>query len=496
MLARVRLSLVVTLALAPSGAPANGASEAPFERRDLRTEHPIVQATLPVRLDASGGRHLVVVTSPDRRRVVVELFAPDASGAPGPTPTRLALPSDVVALDVAQIDDSGRQALYFLTPKAILRLDPETGAVSEERRLESIYRRPAAGRLLEIDFMRNRGGSTAPVPIVPDFDEVRAGSSVLPIAPETRHDEGGASYHPTGIHLSDLDLDGIDDLFILADDSIETFHGTASGFASEAVVQKLGLRLDARLRGEELGDRDQSDVTTRRVVAVDDFDGDGLVDILIESTRRAGVLDRETSHELHLGQRGPSGVAYDTEPDTTVRGDAPLGGVRSVDIDGDGRLDLAAGSIDIGLGTIVSALLTGTVDFDVHFFRLSESGYAKEPNSTREARIEFDLSEGKASIPVFVLADVDGDGDHDLVVREDHDELLVYSADGSPELFDDEPRKIALPLPDNGQLVRHATLNGDQADDLLVRYEGRSGHAARRTVTLLLGRMRDPAAPD
>ncbi len=492
MVRALRLLLVLTL----SGSSARAAAEAPFERRDLRTQHAIVQDPVAVRFGSGGARHLLVVTSPDRKRVFAELFALDDGGAPGPKPVWLDLPSDVVAFDVAEIDAEGREALFFLTPRAILRFDPASGALREERRVESVYRRPVPGRLLPIDFMRDQSDGDAPLVVVPDFDGLRAGTSVLPITPRTHHQEGGTSYHPEDVHLADLDLDGTDDLYLIADDSLHVFAGKDAGFSTTPSQRPLGLDVAPDLPPEQLGDRDQSEVTTRKVIVIDDFDDDGLVDLLVESTRRSGVLERETTHELHQGRKGPSGVTYSGESLTTIKGDAPLGGVRTADIDGDGRLDLAAGSIDIGIGTIVSALLTGSVDFDVRFFRLTEDGYPEDPNHVHEARIEFDLSKGSASIPVLVLADVDGDGDQDLIVREDPDELLVFPANGSAELFDDDSRSMSIPLPENGQLIRRATLNGDSADDLIVRYEGLAGEEARRTVSLLLGRPSAEATTD
>lgn len=487
----MRLSLVALLALSLVAVPSRGdtarTAGAPFERRDLRTAHPVVQDAIPVRLDAGGARSLVVVTSPDGATVDVDVYGPDDEGIPTTGPRRIELPSDVVAVDVATIGE-GHEALFFLTPAAVLRYDPSTGKAREVRRATSIYRRPIPGRLLEIDFMRNRDDRADPILVLPDFDALDADGTRLPIAPRTFHRDEGPFYRPAAVRLGDMNLDGTDDVFRIDDDTLHVFPGATSGFSPEPLLQPLGLDATMQLEPEDLGDRDQSEVTTRQVIALDDFDGDRIEDILIESTTRSGVLERTTRHELYLGARGPDGVRYPSEPSTSVSGDAPLGGVRTVDIDGDGRLDLTAGSIDVGLGTIISALLTGTVDFDVRFFRLGEDGFPEEPNAVHEARIEFDLSEARASIPVFVLADVNGDGSRDLIVRGDDDEILVYRADGGPELFDDDPAHFSVPLPENGQLVRRTRLDADDTDDLILRHERRAGDAKVRTITLLVAR--------
>lgn len=487
----MRLPLVALLALSVLTVPWHGgfarAADAPFERRDLRTDHPVVQDAIAVRLDAGGPRSLIVVTSPDGATTNVDVYAPDEDGLPTTGPRRIDLPSGVVAIDVAAIGES-HEALFFLTPRAVLKYEPSAGKVAEVRRATSIYRRPVPGRLLTIDFMRNREDRDEPILVLPDFDTLDADGTRLPVAPRTFHRDEGTFYRPAPVRLADMNLDGTDDLFRIDDDSLHVFPGTTSGFSPEPAIQPLGLDATMQLEPEGLGDRDQSEVTTRQVIALEDFDGDGIEDILVESTTRSGVLERTTKHELYLGARGPDGVRYPAEPSTSVSGDAPLGGVRTVDIDGDGRRDLTAGSIDVGLGTIISALLTGTVDFDVRFFRLGENGFPEEPNAVHEARIEFDLSEARASIPVFVLADVNGDGSRDLIVRGDDDELLVYRADGGSELFDDEPTRFSVPLPENGQLVRRTRLDADDADDLILRHERRAGDEKVRTITLLVAR--------
>lgn len=487
---RLLLCLVPLLTLFHGTAEAE---EAPFERRDLQTEHPIVQDAVPVRLGDDEARHLLVVTSPDRKRVVVELFAPDAQGVPAGPPRRLSLPDDVVAFDVARSGADGRETVYFLTPRELLRLDPDTAALRRVRDVRSIYRRPVPGRLLTPNFLRDVDGS-APLLVLPDFDGVHVGRNFLPVAPRTLHDERGPAYHPAAIGLQDLDLDGRVDAFLISEDALHVFRGRDSSFSEVALVQPLRLGIGRDPAEGDLGEVDQSDLTTRRVVAIEDFDGDERIDLLIESQHRSGVLDRKTSLDLHLGHGGSSGVSWSVQPTTSIGAEGPLGDLRVVDIDGDGRRDVAAGSIDFGIGTLVSALLTGSVDIDVLFFRLGEDGhYPEQPSATREAEIEFDLSKGQASIPVVLLADTDGDGDRDLVVREEQDELRVYPADGSGDLFADSPQKAAVPLPNNGQLVARADLNGDARDDLLVRYGHLDGGEAKRRLVLLLGRA--PGAP-
>ena len=289
------------LALLLIGRPALAETEPPFERTELRTEHPIVQDTVALRLGEGNGRHLLVVTSPDDESVRVELFPPSKGGAPGMTPARLELPADVVAFDTADLGPDGPQALYFLTPRAVLRFEPADGSLREITQVQSIYRRPVPGRLLPVDFMRDGGDRKPPLLLLPDFDAMRAGTSRLPIAPRTSH-EAGPAYRPADVRLADLDLDGTEDVFLISDDALHIFHGTGTGFSGVAVVRPLGLGVGPELREDQLGNLDQSDLTTRRVIAIEDFDADGLVDLLIESTRRRRCPGR--AHRPEERRRG------------------------------------------------------------------------------------------------------------------------------------------------------------------------------------------------
>lgn len=67
-------------------------------------------------------------------------------------------------------------------------------------------------------------------------------------------------------------------------------------------------------------------------------------------------------------------------------------------------------SAEIGLGKIVRALLTGSINVDLAFYLMQDGGYPEDPHVRRSVKVEFDLGSGTISVPLNLLHDLDFDG--------------------------------------------------------------------------------------
>ena len=197
---------------------------------------------------------------------------------------------------------------------------------------------------------------------------------------------------------------------------------------------------------------EQIDIGAESVPAVGDLDGDGDLDILV-----ANKIDTENQRTARIYRlENVGGAAH-----PAFRLDGALAEVSGdfhyapalADLDGDGDLDLIVGTWNKGV------------------FLYRNDGDARAPRFTRVEEPLVELTRGSHASPA--LADLDGDGDLDLVAGESSGEVNVWRNDGTRSapsftlvsdtlLGVDVGRRSAPALAD---------LNGDGAVDLVVGSE-------------------------
>ncbi len=148
------------------------------------------------------------------------------------------------------------------------------------------------------------------------------------------------------------------------------------------------------------------DVGSESLPAIADVDGDGDLDIVLGN--KLDPADPGTSHLYLLANEGAPG-----RPAFRLRGRLPVAGHFHLapafgDLDGDGRLDLLLGQWGSRLG----------------WYRIASGRI--EPVDTALVTI----TRGSNTVPA--LGDLDGDGDLDLVIGESSGALNYYRNDGGP----------------------------------------------------------------
>jgi hypothetical protein len=186
----------------------------------------------------------------------------------------------------------------------------------------------------------------------------------------------------------------------------------------------------------------QIDVGTESVPAVGDLDGDGDLDVLLAN--KIDPRDHRSGRVFRLAGGLPLAGDFHYAP--------TLG-----DLDGDGDLDLVVGTWNRG----------------IQLWR--NEGTAREPRFTGPDTL-LQLTRGSHATPA--LADLDGDGDLDLVAGESSGELNLWRNDGTPSAPRLVPVTDTLAGLDAGRRSRPAAVDLDADGDLDLVVGSESGAAA------------------
>lgn len=238
------------------------------------------------------------------------------------------------------------------------------------------------------------------------FEQLDAGFQLRSSRYLSQIDVGSESYPAF------LDLDGDRDLDLLLANKIDPNDlNTSVVYRFENVGEPA--RPSFRLRGSfEIGS------AYHNAPAFGDLDADGDPDLILGTWRKYLEYLRNDGTAAE-----PRFVRVDSAIVVLTRGSNSTPAL--VDIDGDGDLDLFVGES------------SGTLNY----YRNEGTAAAPRFELVSDEFLEIDV--GRRSVPAFL--DVEGDGDHDLVLGSETGGLLFYRNDGTPE----EPRFVeaASPFP-------------------------------------------------
>lgn len=498
MRARTTLGLALALLLGAGASAGVAADPGVFGTQVLKAPFPVAQDPVAVHLSSEERADVAVFSEDGDGRLWVAVFEarPDGTWAESPT-RRRRLDEPVFAYDVGPDATGALETLYFLTAEGVVRWDAESDALVPVAKANSLHRRRPPAELPAVDFLRDIDEDSDLDLVVPDFDVWHVALSAngrfgalrdLPIPAAVDRQNERLFYEPVELYVHDFTLDGEPDLAYVHAGVLRIHAGRGGETSTDAIDVPLPIDLTPRPGRGEISEVDQRDQRWRYLLEVDDFDADGLPDLLVQDVLSRGVFDKQHSLVLHPGVRAGDRLVFAREPSTRIDSTVVVGEPVVEDIDGDGKLDLAIGSVDFGLGALLSALVTGTIDVDVGVHRMREGGFEAQPSASEAISIDVDLASGRATIPVAELADVGGDGRKDLLIGEGATALRVHRGTDGPRPFASEPSRQETTLPANGGLVSTEDLNGDGREDLLMRYGKLDAKGLDEIVQLLIAR--------
>lgn len=409
------------------------------------------------------------------------------------------VPDDVIFVDM--LESADRDRLLMFRRDHVDWLKPDGWARKTLVSAPSVYNVPPLD-VPRVTIVRDVNDDGKGDLVLPDFDgywvwlqgdDPRSdwiGPVKLAATPTAIARFRSASYRPREIYDLDYDGDGHNDLAFWEDERFLVYRANNTGFDTTPLALELPIDFssDDVTVSIGVGNRDASDTDRVTLYDVGDYNGDGVGDLVATTLTINGFLDQSTRYDFYFGERADGGTRFPKIPTTVIESDGIQVPFDTSDFDNDGRQDFGMASIDIGIGKIIAALLTGSVRFDVQFYVMRDNAYPEKPNVTKPIRIRFSLRSGSIlSARWLDTGDVNGDGLADLLVPVGGSGIEVYAGTGDAELFQEEPTTILVDFPDTTMPggVTIADLNDDGRDDIVMRFPPTEENEANRIGVVL-----------
>ena len=465
----------------------------------FKVDHPALIANLA----ENGSRHLVLAGQDQEFRQRISIYRVDDDDKPEAVlVTDLTPATNLIAYDVAQIGD--RDVLLFLEPGRILRYDLGKAEFVEFLQVSSFYRQDRTGEMAPLNFFRDINLDERDDLILPDITGYRIrlqqpdgglGEETILQESVVMHLVGdNVGFSGRTLFSGNMDIDDLVDLGYWRGDVLGIYKQTPGlRYENQPLIQSSGLDVlsEAEKRALENGRGavDQKGLAEKDIQSVKDINGDGIPDIITESTFSEGVFDRRNEFSLHLGHQNGERVAFARDEDALIAFEGLHIGLISMDIDGDDKLDLVVRKAKLSFGRVIRALFSGTVPVEVHFFKMADDdSYPDDANFIVKTKVRISRTSGQVDIPAIVIDDYNGDGFQDLILQTAPDRLAFYNGEPTNNLFAKKPLAYEVDLPRNGELVNAANINDDGRADLILRYNESDGEGMVNTVRLLLSR--------
>ncbi len=493
----LKASLLLALLLGSTFHLTAIADELDFEQHTITTPYKLTHPIMALDLSDNPSKELLVLGVDDKLQKWLGIYSWNSDTNKYQPYKQLLLPIDFHSFDFTQSKGDKQQAFYFLSHSHLYQLDLLNDAQPFQPLFEvsplALSARPDF--ISRGEFVRDLNGDGLSDIQINDFRQVQLfiakdntdkeaeGQSdfvaqELPILPQMRLYSDGAAYTQTKVYSADMNLDGLLDMVKIAEGELEVYYQKVDGLFTQypqfipvhVAISGIDWWNKRDAYGEQL---DQSNLTYRRVEALKDINNDNIVDMVVRYTKSSGVLDRVNDYEVYLGRAGKQGVSFERKPDSVVRGEGTLTGFEFIDINNDDKDEVLVSGFDIGLSQVIGALLSGSIEQDVHLFKMNDKGeFASQPDLTKAVEMSFSLTSGQTGSPVVTLADLNGDKHKDLLLSDGTEALRIYLGNSrdAKAPFVSRSRELVLSLPQDGEMLSSEDLNGDGKEDLLIKY--------------------------
>jgi len=392
--------------------------------------------------------------------------------------------NDIILVDEGRLGD--RDILVLFSRNRVWQYDPYTGKRKQLVRVSSIYGSTIFGHIPRMDLFKDLNGDGLDDLLIPTFTgftvyiQNAAGEFSTPLDIEApplveMSYNNFPWYQPKICFLADMTLDGRNDLTFWVDNAFSVYKQNTNGqFSARPLRYKPSVQFQYDgMEGMSVAmrDEDQSDNFGKALFQLADFDGDGIPDLVTLSVKSKGVFKKQTTYEFHKGIAGDGQVEFSPIPVSRIESKGIQFEMKERDFNNDGQTDMVISAVELGIGKVLGALITGSIDIDLNFYQMKDGKYPEKPDLKREITATFSWSSGDVFIPSVIIADVDGDTFDDLLVQDGEDKLKIYLGGKGDQLFARRSIDIEVHMPNDPDLIDLVDLNSDGKQDIIMRHQ-------------------------
>ncbi|MEM9103331.1 MAG: VCBS repeat-containing protein, partial [Pseudomonadota bacterium] len=397
----------------------------------------------------------------------------------------ITLNSSLQYFDKARLYGSSEETIVFLGKSGLSQLNLKTYEIEPLLNTSSLYKIAYHKRLSHLDFSMDINGDNLSDFLIPDFQQLHVYMQKnngefkyqsLPVLSTTEIRRSGVSYYPEKPYFYDVNSDNLIDVLFHVDGKVLAFlQNEALSFQSEPFMISTPIQLannyEAEIKNGE--GRNFDELTIEEFNRFEDLNADGIVDLVTVKTDWEGITNQDGYFKAFLGAMDSGKLIFQAQPIANIHVGGGQYGAEFKDINNDGLKDFYSPNIELGIGSIISALITGSTGMDINFFPMSnQHKYSEKADFSKEAKIRFSLKSGNISMPSVLVDDFTGDGISDLLIQSSTSKLKFYPGQKARLFAKRSESTIKIDLPKNGQNVDTMDFNHDGKKDLIITFSG------------------------
>lgn len=383
------------------------------------------------------------------------------------------IPSDVLFYQVGKRVGVERDVLFYLAKDEVLSYNFATKQTEPLFKVDSFYRFQQEFEVKQSAFVLDANGDDLSDVITYSLSATHLylqqsdGSfkeQTFDLAPRVDSSPDSVTFRLYELFHADVNGDQRKDInYQIYNELISFIQNEDGSFNTQAQKTPLNAGIVSRLEYKKLKKQSNEEVAQITIESIEDLNNDNIIDLITKERVKTGMISFDNELQIRYGKLEDGELVFSQTPD----GKAVFEGEGELifkDINQDGLKDYYTRGVDVGLGTLMSAM-SGSVDVDLNFYLMKNDGkYAKKP--VFKSEMEIEIGDDSSGFGLNAIEDFNGDGVLDLILQTDDDEFKIHTG-GGKKFFAKRGASYDIELPIKGR-SEVKDFNGDGKADILL----------------------------